>query len=85
MGIEFKDPAEALKKAEGVFTGGGNTFLLVKQLYEYKVLEVLRDRLYFERMEDSLSKASRLRFVPPPANGRAYSEDSFRISIAGVK
>ena len=47
--------------------------------------QVVRDRLYYESMEASLSKASRLRFVPPPSNGRAYSEDSFRISIAGVK
>lgn len=46
---------------------------------------VVRDRLYFERMESSLSKASRLRFVPPPANGRTYDKDSFRISVAGVK
>ena len=47
--------------------------------------QVVRDRLYYEAMESSLSKASRLRFVPPPANGRTYGTDSFRISIAGVK
>ena len=47
--------------------------------------QVVRDRLYYETMETSLTKVSRLRFVPPPANGRGYGEDSFRISIAGVK
>ena len=47
--------------------------------------QVVRDRLYYESMEDSLSKAFRFRFVPAPANGRTYGEDSFRISIAGVK
>jgi len=47
--------------------------------------QVVRDRLYYESMEASLSKAFRFRFVPPPSNGRTYSEDSFRISIAGVK
>jgi dipeptidase E len=31
---EFDDSAAALTDAEGVFTGGGNTFLLVSQLYK---------------------------------------------------
>jgi dipeptidase E len=31
---EFASPAEALTGAEAVFTGGGNTFLLVSQLYK---------------------------------------------------
>ena len=30
---EFESPVEALKKAEAIFTGGGNTFELVNQLY----------------------------------------------------
>lgn len=43
---EFSDPQKAIAKAEAVFTGGGNTFLLVKQLYEYKIMDTLRDRIY---------------------------------------
>jgi len=31
---EFEDPAKAVANAEAVFTGGGNTFLLVTQLYK---------------------------------------------------
>ena len=46
--------------------------------------QVVRDRLYYESVEGSLANASRLRFVPPPANGRAYSKDAFRISVASV-
>lgn len=38
---EFENPIMAVKNAEGIFTGGGNTFLLVKQLYEYKIMSVL--------------------------------------------
>lgn len=38
---EFENPTEAVEKAEGIFTGGGNTFLLVTQLYENNVMEVL--------------------------------------------
>ena len=42
---EFDDPAEALKNAQALFTGGGNTFLLVSQLYNKKVVEALRDSI----------------------------------------
>ena len=38
---EFENPTEAVEKAEGIFTGGGNTFLLVTQLYKNNVMEVL--------------------------------------------
>ncbi len=37
----FKNPKEALENAEGIFTGGGNTFLLVTQLYENDVMQTL--------------------------------------------
>lgn len=42
---EFSNPAEAIQQAEGIFTGGGNTFLLVSQLYENKVMMVLKQTL----------------------------------------
>jgi len=38
---EFEDPADALTRAEGIFTGGGNNFLLVSQLYKFGVMEPL--------------------------------------------
>ena len=41
----FDNPAEALATAEGIFTGGGNTFLLVTQLYQNKVMEVLSNSI----------------------------------------
>lgn len=37
----FENPAAALADAEGIFTGGGNTFLLVTQLYQNKTMEAL--------------------------------------------
>ncbi|WP_396147316.1 dipeptidase PepE [Flavobacterium sp.] len=37
----FSNPVEAITNAQGIFTGGGNTFLLVTQLYQNKVMEVL--------------------------------------------
>ncbi|MBF6640601.1 dipeptidase PepE [Flavobacterium sp. J49] len=38
---EFDNPTAAIQNAQGIFTGGGNTFLLVTQLYENQVMEVL--------------------------------------------
>jgi len=40
---EFEDFSKAIKNAEGIFTGGGNTFLLVTQLYENNIMNVLAD------------------------------------------
>lgn len=40
---EFQNPAEAIKNAEGIFTGGGNTFLLVTQLYKNGIMDILAD------------------------------------------
>ena len=40
---EFENPVEAIEKAEAIFTGGGNTFLLVTQLYKNKVMTLLAD------------------------------------------
>lgn len=40
---EFDDPAEAIKNAKGIFTGGGNTFELLNRLYKNNVVEVLRE------------------------------------------
>lgn len=38
---EFENPIEAVEKAEAIFTGGGNTFLLVSQLYKNNVIDTL--------------------------------------------
>ena len=38
---EFDNPIYAIQNAQGIFTGGGNTFLLVTQLYQNEVMEVL--------------------------------------------
>jgi len=38
---EFENPIEAIQKTKGIFIGGGNTFLLVTQLYQNNVMEVL--------------------------------------------
>ena len=43
---EFENPAEALATAKGIFTGGGNTFLLVSQLYKHKVMQPLQEAIF---------------------------------------
>ncbi len=42
---EFENPEEAIQNAEGVFTGGGNTFLLVTQLYKNKIMQLLAEKV----------------------------------------
>ena len=34
----FKNPTQAIENAQGIFTGGGNTFLLVQQLHDINYL-----------------------------------------------
>ena len=40
---EFEDAGKALKNAEGIFTGGGSTFVLVSQLYKNNAMEILAE------------------------------------------
>lgn len=42
---EFEDKKEALNQAKGFFTGGGNTFLLVKTLHEEGLISVLKENV----------------------------------------
>jgi dipeptidase E len=38
---EFEDPIAAIEQAEAIFTGGGNTFVLVSMLYKFNLLNVI--------------------------------------------
>jgi len=40
-----EDPSEGILKAKALFTGGGNTFVLVKQLHVLGLMEVLREAI----------------------------------------
>jgi dipeptidase E len=40
---EFENPKEAITKAKGIFVGGGNTFVLVSQLYKNDVLIAIKN------------------------------------------
>lgn len=42
---EHKDPIEAVKRSEAIFIGGGNTFVLIKTLYEKNLIETIRERV----------------------------------------
>lgn len=43
---EFDDPEEAVNNCEGIFTGGGNTFVLVNQLYKNNLLTPIKDAVF---------------------------------------
>lgn len=42
---EFEDKIEAVNNAKGIFTGGGNTFLLVKTLHEENLMKILKENV----------------------------------------
>ena len=42
---EFNNPKDAIENADGIFTGGGNTFELVNQLYKNDILQTLKTTL----------------------------------------
>lgn len=39
---QFENPIEAIQNAEAIFTGGGNTFVLVDMLYNYNLLDIIQ-------------------------------------------
>lgn len=41
----FKSPTDGINTAEAIFTGGGNTFLLVQQLHEQQIMAVLKRKI----------------------------------------
>jgi dipeptidase E len=40
---EFNNPKQAISEAKGIFIGGGNTFVLVNQLYKNNLITMLQD------------------------------------------
>lgn len=41
----FENPRQAIDQAQGIFTGGGNTFLLVQQLHDNKLLDPITNAI----------------------------------------
>ena len=42
----FNNPIDAIKNAGGIFTGGGNTFVLVNALYGLELMQPLREAIF---------------------------------------
>ena len=42
---EYENSIEAIKNAEGIFVGGGNTFVLVNELYDQNLIKILKDTI----------------------------------------
>jgi dipeptidase E len=41
----FENPVIAIEKAQAIFVGGGNTFVLLNQLYKHDLMTVLKDTI----------------------------------------
>ena len=39
---EFKNPEKGLKEAKGIFVGGGNSFVLINELYKLNLMQALK-------------------------------------------
>jgi len=42
---EYDNPRDAVKSAESIFVGGGNTFVLIDALYKSKLIDIIRKRV----------------------------------------
>jgi len=42
---EYENSKEAITNAEGIFVGGGNTFVLVNELYDQNLIQILKDTI----------------------------------------
>lgn len=42
---QFNQPIEAIKNAKAIFTGGGNSFVLLNQLYKFNLLDALKEKI----------------------------------------
>ncbi len=40
-----EDLRESLEKCDGIFVGGGNTFLLLDKLYQYSLIDILKNKI----------------------------------------
>ena len=40
-----EDLRESLEKCDGIFVGGGNTFLLLNKLYQYSLIDILKNKI----------------------------------------
>jgi dipeptidase E len=42
---EFGDPKQAIKDADGILIGGGNTFQLINELYRYDLIHLIKEQV----------------------------------------
>ena len=42
---EYENSKEAISNAKGIFVGGGNTFVLVKEMYDQNLMQILKDTI----------------------------------------
>ena len=48
---EFSDPLKALDEFQGIYIGGGNTFLLIKSLHEHQLIDAIKEKVEDGRLK----------------------------------
>lgn len=46
----FENPVATVNSAQCIYIGGGNTFVLLKKLYELNLIETIRKRIFNDGM-----------------------------------
>uniref|UniRef100_A0A8V0ZGF8 Uncharacterized protein n=1 Tax=Gallus gallus TaxID=9031 RepID=A0A8V0ZGF8_CHICK len=62
---ESCDPVEAVRKSEAIFIGGGNTFRLLKALYDNRLIQEIRKRVLEETREERIRQYHEEPNTPP--------------------
>uniref|UniRef100_A0AAZ3R6T9 dipeptidase E n=1 Tax=Oncorhynchus tshawytscha TaxID=74940 RepID=A0AAZ3R6T9_ONCTS len=75
---EASDPVEAVRKAQGIFIGGGNTFRLLKCLYDNNVLSEINKRVL------TAITVTMVTVIPQDGDGVPYMGSSAGTNVSTV-
>ncbi|KAG8234036.1 hypothetical protein J437_LFUL013204 [Ladona fulva] len=85
---EAKNHLEAVNKAQAFFIGGGNTFQLLKSLYDNSLVGAIRKRVLHETRETRINQYHEIPGMPPVIGlreGSILHVDGTKLKLLGNK